>query len=197
MLLSMYVLCYARVAHTILQREAPQERSACRAVYLRRNPNPNSSSSVFFSLFVRGALFFLSPLCIVTTMLLLDSSSITSAHQSLYSHYSPRILRLSLKNCTVSTSSSSPSSISSPIVSLRCGVPMAAIFSSSTSSDSQEDKQTLTGVNFQPFVEIRDHIFMVPSSSSVSLARQNFSESCESALNEQIKYDLSLRSLLR
>ena len=80
---------------------------------------------------------------------------------------------------------------------MRSGISMAAIFSSSTSSDFQEDKQTLTGVTFQPFVEIQDHLVMVPSSSSVSLARQNFSESCESALNEQIKYVLSLRSLLR
>ena len=46
----------------------------------------------------------------------------------------------------------------------------------------------LTGVAFEPFAEVRTELVQVSQSFSDSLARQKFSDGCEGALNEQIKY---------
>lgn len=45
----------------------------------------------------------------------------------------------------------------------------------------------LTGVLFQPFEEVKKDELVVPITPNVSIARQKFSQECESAVNEQIK----------
>lgn len=45
----------------------------------------------------------------------------------------------------------------------------------------------LTGVIFEPFEEVKKDALAVPSVPQVSLARQNYADECESAINEQIK----------
>jgi ferritin heavy chain len=47
--------------------------------------------------------------------------------------------------------------------------------------------ETLTGVVFQPFEEVKKEVFVVPNSPQVSFARQYFVDECEAAINEQIK----------
>ncbi|KAJ6699426.1 FERRITIN [Salix purpurea] len=49
--------------------------------------------------------------------------------------------------------------------------------------------ETLTGVVFQPFEEVKKEVFGVPNSPQVSLARQYFVDECESAINEQINVE--------
>ena len=51
--------------------------------------------------------------------------------------------------------------------------------------DSTTDE--LSGVVFQPFEEVKKELDLVPTSAHVSLARQKYSDECESAINEQIK----------
>jgi ferritin heavy chain len=46
---------------------------------------------------------------------------------------------------------------------------------------------TLTGVIFEPFEEVKKEILAVPIAHNVSLARQNYQDESESAINEQIK----------
>lgn len=45
----------------------------------------------------------------------------------------------------------------------------------------------LTGVIFEPFEEVKKSELAVPTAPQVSLARQNYADECESAINEQIK----------
>lgn len=52
----------------------------------------------------------------------------------------------------------------------------------------------LTGVIFEPFQELKKDYLAVPIAHNVSLARQNYSDEAEAAINEQIKYD-SIHSL--
>ena len=47
--------------------------------------------------------------------------------------------------------------------------------------------QPLSGVVFEPFVEVKKELDLVPSSPQLSLARHLYSPECEAAVNEQIK----------
>ncbi|CAH9142159.1 unnamed protein product [Cuscuta epithymum] len=49
----------------------------------------------------------------------------------------------------------------------------------------------LTGVIFQPFLEVKKDELMVPSAPQVSLARQRYPDECEAAINEQINVEYS------
>lgn len=46
---------------------------------------------------------------------------------------------------------------------------------------------SLTGVIFEPFEEVKKDALAVPVVPQVSLARHNYADECESAINEQIK----------
>ncbi|XLS82517.1 hypothetical protein HN51_048348, partial [Arachis hypogaea] len=46
----------------------------------------------------------------------------------------------------------------------------------------------LTGVIFEPFEEVKKDALAVPLTPNVSLARQNYVDESESAINEQIKF---------
>lgn len=50
----------------------------------------------------------------------------------------------------------------------------------------------LTGVIFEPFVEVQDDLSQVSLSLSKSLARQKFSDGCEVALNDQINVEYNV-----
>ena len=45
-----------------------------------------------------------------------------------------------------------------------------------------------SGVIFEPFVEVKKELDLVPSMPQVSLARQKFTDESEAAINEQIKW---------
>ncbi|KAK2414759.1 ferritin-3, chloroplastic [Trifolium repens] len=50
----------------------------------------------------------------------------------------------------------------------------------------------LTGVIFEPFEEVKKDYLAVPIVPQVSLARQNFSDECESVINEQINVEYNV-----
>ncbi|XP_061353054.1 ferritin-1, chloroplastic-like [Gastrolobium bilobum] len=50
----------------------------------------------------------------------------------------------------------------------------------------------LTGVVFEPFEEVKKDALAVPSAPQVSLARQNYVDECESAINEQINVEYNV-----
>lgn len=47
--------------------------------------------------------------------------------------------------------------------------------------------QTITGVIFEPFEELKHKLSLVPTALDQSIARQRYFDECESAINEQIK----------
>jgi len=51
----------------------------------------------------------------------------------------------------------------------------------------ESNSRPMTGVIFEPFEEVKKELSMVPTVSHVSLARQNYADECEAAINEQIK----------
>ncbi|KAK2432630.1 ferritin-3, chloroplastic [Trifolium repens] len=51
---------------------------------------------------------------------------------------------------------------------------------------------TLTGVIFEPFEEVKKEILAVPIAHNVSLARQNYQDESESAINEQINVEYNV-----
>ncbi|KAB2084206.1 hypothetical protein ES319_A05G319700v1 [Gossypium barbadense] len=50
----------------------------------------------------------------------------------------------------------------------------------------------LTGVVFQPFVEMKKELDLVPSVPQLSLARQKFTDDCEASINEQINVEYNV-----
>ncbi|XP_028798546.1 ferritin-3, chloroplastic [Neltuma alba] len=50
----------------------------------------------------------------------------------------------------------------------------------------------LTGVLFEPFEEVKKDMSLVPDVPQVSLARRNFSDECEAAINEQINVEYNV-----
>nr|GMC90124.1 ferritin-3, chloroplastic-like [Ipomoea batatas] len=61
----------------------------------------------------------------------------------------------------------------------------------SISAAAETADAPLTGVVFQPFVEVKKDELMVPSGAQVSLARQRYTDECEAAINEQINVEYS------
>lgn len=53
---------------------------------------------------------------------------------------------------------------------------------------SDAGSRALTGVVFEPFEEVKKELSLVPSAPNQSLARQKYTDNCEAAINEQIKY---------
>ncbi|GAV76877.1 Ferritin domain-containing protein, partial [Cephalotus follicularis] len=51
---------------------------------------------------------------------------------------------------------------------------------------------TLTGVVFDPFEELKKDSLRVPVTLGVSLARQNYKDECEAAINEQINVEYNV-----
>ncbi|KAJ0246868.1 Ferritin-3 [Hirschfeldia incana] len=81
--------------------------------------------------------------------------------------------------------SSSSSSLSLP------GKPRNLSFSVSASKDTTTT-QTLSGVVFEPFEEVKKELDLVPSSPQHSLARHLYSPECEAAVNEQINVEYNV-----
>ncbi|RAL39244.1 hypothetical protein DM860_002777 [Cuscuta australis] len=65
----------------------------------------------------------------------------------------------------------------------------SSVFSSSATAEAAD--VPLTGVVFQPFVEVKKDELTVPSAPQVSLARQRYPDECEAAINEQINVEYS------
>lgn len=63
-------------------------------------------------------------------------------------------------------------------------------------ADSLGDTETLAGVVFRPFQEVQSQLATVTNTNNntntTSLARQNFSDACESALNDQINVEFNV-----
>jgi ferritin heavy chain len=56
----------------------------------------------------------------------------------------------------------------------------------------ESETRTITGVVFEPFVEVESQLVQVPTEYSESLARQRYATSSEAAINDQIKYVIAL-----
>jgi len=54
------------------------------------------------------------------------------------------------------------------------------------------NNKPLTGVVFEPFEEVKKELMLVPSVPQASLARQKFTDECESAINEQINVEYNV-----
>ncbi|KAG2328851.1 hypothetical protein Bca4012_021523 [Brassica carinata] len=65
-------------------------------------------------------------------------------------------------------------------------------FSVSASKATTTTTQTLSGVVFEPFEEVKKELDLVPSSPQLSLARHLYSPECEAAVNEQINVEYNV-----
>ncbi|THU46366.1 hypothetical protein C4D60_Mb09t04180 [Musa balbisiana] len=52
----------------------------------------------------------------------------------------------------------------------------------------EANSRPITGVVFEPFEELKQELAFVPSVTDKSIARQKYSDECEAAINEQIKF---------
>ncbi|PIA59534.1 hypothetical protein AQUCO_00400434v1 [Aquilegia coerulea] len=59
-------------------------------------------------------------------------------------------------------------------------------------SNSSHRLSSTTGVVFEPFEEVKNDHFIIPSVPQVSLARQKFVDECEAAINEQINVEYNV-----
>ncbi|XP_010264554.1 PREDICTED: ferritin-3, chloroplastic [Nelumbo nucifera] len=57
---------------------------------------------------------------------------------------------------------------------------------------ASKESQSLTGVVFQPFEEVKKELALVPSALQESLARQKYTDECEAAINEQINVEYNV-----
>ncbi|KAL0805566.1 hypothetical protein Bca101_098057 [Brassica carinata] len=76
---------------------------------------------------------------------------------------------------------------------------VSPLFSSSSVSSGKNlsfsaraSTQPLSGVVFEPFVEVKKELDLVPSSPQLSLARHLYSPECEAAVNEQINVEYNV-----
>lgn len=65
------------------------------------------------------------------------------------------------------------------------------------SASGDADNMVVTSLVFQPFEEVKKEDLEIPVDPQVSLARQKYSEECESAINEQIKWVLEQLTRLK
>lgn len=54
-------------------------------------------------------------------------------------------------------------------------------------ASSETNSSSVASLIFEPFEEIKKEVLAVPMAPQVSVARQNYEDECESAINEQIK----------
>ncbi|KFK36921.1 hypothetical protein AALP_AA4G190000 [Arabis alpina] len=81
------------------------------------------------------------------------------------------------------------SSVSSPIDFSRVSSGNRSL---SVHASKKSTTDSLSGVIFEPFVEVKKELDLVPTSSNVSLARHKYSDECESAINEQINVEYNV-----
>ncbi|MCO5578571.1 hypothetical protein L7F22_032415 [Adiantum nelumboides] len=72
---------------------------------------------------------------------------------------------------------------------LRRRYPRVPCIRAAVTRDAVSGNTSLTGVVFEPFVEVQDQLVKVPPSSSQSFARQRYAAACEAAINEQINVE--------
>lgn len=61
-----------------------------------------------------------------------------------------------------------------------------------SATSPETNSRPLTGVIFEPFEEVKKELSMVPTVPHVSLARQNYADECEAAINEQINVEYNV-----
>ena len=84
--------------------------------------------------------------------------------------------------CTTTTALSSYSStLNQSFSSQRKGDQKFTVFASNEIVNAPK-----SGVVFEPFEELKNNAFVVPVAPHVSLARQRYSDECETAINDQI-----------
>ncbi|KAJ8426075.1 hypothetical protein Cgig2_021035 [Carnegiea gigantea] len=96
-------------------------------------------------------------------------------------------------NSSVSHLQSANSMSFAPSSSLRLSSPARnsnGLVVSATATES--NSRPLTGVIFEPFEEVKKELAMVPTVPHVSLARQNYADECEAAINEQINVEYNV-----
>ncbi|KAI4356053.1 hypothetical protein L6164_000105 [Bauhinia variegata] len=69
------------------------------------------------------------------------------------------------------------------------GLPKSAV---SRNYEVSVSTAPLTGVIFEPFEEVKKDALAVPMSPQVSMARQNYADECEAAINEQINVEYNV-----
>ncbi|KAF8036862.1 hypothetical protein BT93_C2550 [Corymbia citriodora subsp. variegata] len=123
-----------------------------------------------------------------------SSSALVLAPMSLKASW---VLSL-LKGDSGSTLLPLPSSVSSPF--LPCSTKPSTVrfargrneqFLVVCASKGASNRQ-LSGVVFEPFEEVKKELDLVPTSPHLSLARQKYSDQCESAVNEQINVEYNV-----
>ncbi|KAI3893583.1 hypothetical protein MKW92_052253 [Papaver armeniacum] len=61
-------------------------------------------------------------------------------------------------------------------------------FVMSVSKSESNNRSPVTGVVFEPFEEVKKELQLVPDLPQQSIARHKFTDDCEAAINEQIKF---------
>lgn len=90
--------------------------------------------------------------------------------------------------CTTTTALSSYSStLNQSFSSQRKGDKKFTVFASNEIVNAPK-----SGVVFEPFEELKNNAFVVPVAPHVSLARQRYSEECETAINDQINVEYNV-----
>lgn len=132
--------------------------------------------------------FFFDPIISLCEIRIFGSIEMALASSRVSSPFLSTIVGDTLKKPISSSSSVSfafsvPSSSSSLSLGPKAGGSRNFRVYASASSNSP----ALTGVIFEPFEEVKKDFLAVPISPQVSMARQNYVDECESAINEQIK----------
>ncbi|CAL0307728.1 unnamed protein product [Lupinus luteus] len=90
--------------------------------------------------------------------------------------------RTKLLPSSLSSSVKGSSSVRFSNKNVACGVKVHA------SSKEAKNNQTLLNITFEPFEELKKELLHIPTMPHASLARQNYHDQCEAALNAQIKF---------
>ncbi|KAK9291296.1 hypothetical protein L1049_009486 [Liquidambar formosana] len=193
-----------RACHTLVQME---QSSPSMFLFIRRSkPNPTATGTpqqsvppflyktsphlhptLHLSQIISFSVHPLSILFYNREEMFLRSVSAVSLPTLQGESYSPFLGSSVLSSSRLSSSSflTSTSALRFPL--RRCG--NGLVVSASLETDN---KPALTGIVFQPFEEVKKDAFVVPIAPQFSLARQNYKEECEAAINEQINVEYTV-----
>ncbi|MED6221477.1 hypothetical protein PIB30_055136 [Stylosanthes scabra] len=71
-------------------------------------------------------------------------------------------------------------------------VAVKAVASSSSASMADSNKKGILDITFEPFEEVKEVLLSIPNMPHQSLARQNYTNICEDALNAQINVEYNV-----
>lgn len=163
---------------------------------LLRPPVSSSNGPPSFShpfIFPSTLSFLPSPSSSLSTTYTVSLSK-PSKFPNLRFHSAPSIMLLRAPSAALSVANSLPenlgplfssSSSSSSILRLSPARNAGGVV---VSASKGANTRPLTGVVFEPFEEVKKELSLIPTAPQVSLARQKYSDACEAAINEQIKW---------